>query len=111
MCSTLADSMYVFVYIWAVMALSILSVIGRACTIIFFKAEISYKSLNIAHQLQATSFLFADHVSFRQVRFRSCMILSVVCRKSEGLEFLPFATGFKMASGAGGTWKKCLRRS
>ena len=97
MFATLANSVYVFVYIRAVMALCIWarwlslhiqSVIGRACTIIFFKAEISYKSFNIAHQLQATSSLFADHVSLRQVRFRSCMIF-VACRKSEGLEFCP----------------------
>ena len=51
MCSTLAKSKYVLVYIRAIMALSIFSVIGRACTIIVFsRAEISYKFFNLAHQ-------------------------------------------------------------
>ena len=48
MCSTLADSMYVFVYIRAVMALSISSVIGRACTINFFSKQRYHTDLTIS---------------------------------------------------------------
>ena len=76
MCSTLAKSMYVLVYIRAMMALSIFSVIGRACTINLFFSKQRYqtKFLISRTSCKLPLSLFADHVSFRQIRFGSCMI-------------------------------------